>query len=87
MKALKVKIHMCASDAANPRIRTVKAERRMNGLTGSENTDGAEITTIPASAPVIRSDTASLRVNKLETAGISRAGTATIGRESDMASP
>jgi len=41
LKALKVKNHMRASDAVNPRIRIVKAARKMGKLNEPENTDGA----------------------------------------------
>jgi hypothetical protein len=84
MKDLKVKIHMCASEVVNPRIRIVKAARRKDGLKGLENTDGTKIATIPASAPVNRSDTTSLRANWLVIVETSLAGAATIGLKSDM---
>jgi hypothetical protein len=65
-RSLKVRNHMRASDAINPRIRIAKAVRRMGALKESENTDGEKVSMTPALTPVSRIEAANLRMNWLE---------------------
>jgi hypothetical protein len=83
-RSLKVRNHMRASEAINPRIKIAKAARRIGALKRAENTDGANVRMTSASALVSRSEMANLRMNCLEKAGTITARTAVIGRMSGM---
>jgi hypothetical protein len=62
-RSLKVRNHMRASDAIDPRITIAKAARRIGALKRAENTEGANVRMTSTSALVSRSEVANLRMN------------------------
>ncbi len=78
-RSLKVRNHIRASDAINPRIKIAKQHAESGALKRAENTDGAKVRMTSESALVSRREIANLRMNCLEKVGTIAARAAVIG--------